>query len=62
MQAEELKQLEEYKAGELGASLGRAYLRLDELLRDEANAPTLRALAGDPDHPERRWGVDLLAA
>lgn len=60
LQAAELKELEEYKRGDLGASLGRAYLRLDDLLRDEANAPALRALAGDPDHPERRWGGGAL--
>jgi hypothetical protein len=53
-QAAQLRGLEQYKAGELGGALSAAYLRLDELLADEAHAGELRKLAGDADKPPRK--------
>ena len=49
MQVAQVNGLEECNAGDLGTSLGSGRLRPDELLRDIATAPTLRALARNPE-------------
>lgn len=58
-QARELAALEEYRSGDMQKALGRAYLRMDELLVMEKHEAELRKLAGESDQPApgpgRRW-------
>ncbi len=58
-QARELASLEEFRAGDMQKALGRAYLRMDELLVMDNHEAELRKLAGEADHPGpapgRRW-------
>ncbi|CAL8469876.1 g9418 [Coccomyxa elongata] len=49
--ARELASLEEFRAGDMQKALGRAYLRMDELLVMDDHEAELRKLAGEADHP-----------
>ena len=56
MQAKELLKLEEFQKGDMSHALGRAFLRVDELLVEEHYMEELKRLAGPKD---KRW-ADLL--
>lgn len=47
--------LEEYRAGNMQQALGRAFLRMDELLVDDSQQEELRQLAGGDDSGGHRW-------
>lgn len=48
-QAKELLTLEEFCSGDMSGALGRAFLRMDELLVEERYLEELRTLAGPKD-------------
>ena len=52
MQAKELLKLEEFQKGDMSHALGRAFLRVDELLVEEHYMEELKRLAGPKD---KRW-------
>ena len=54
MQAKELLKLVEFQKGEMSHALGRAFLRLDELLVEEHHMEELKRLAGPK---EKRWAA-----
>ena len=54
MQAKELLKLEEFRGGDMQQALGRAFLRMDELLVEENYVEELKELAGSKD---KRYGV-----
>ena len=56
VQARELAALEEYRSGDMQGALGRAYLRMDELLVMDVHEAELRKLAGEPDQPSAAPG------
>ena len=49
MQAKELLKLPEFRSGDMPQALGRAFLRMDELLVEEKHLEELKALAGPKD-------------
>ena len=51
-QAKELLKLEEFQKGDISHALGRAFLRVDELLVQERYMEELKRLAGPKD---KRW-------
>ena len=53
MQAKELLRLEEFRSGDMPQALGRAFLRMDELLLQEKHLEELKTLAGPK---EKRYG------
>ena len=53
MQAKELLQLPEFRSGDVPQALGRAFLRMDELLVEEKHLEELKTLAGPKD---KRYG------
>ena len=56
MQAKELLKLEEFRSGNMPQALGRAFLRMDELLVQEKHLEELKTLAG----PKEKRYEDVL--
>ena len=48
-QGKELLKLEEFQKGDMPQALGRAFLRIDELLVEENHLEELKTLAGPKD-------------
>ena len=49
LQGKELLKLEEFQKGDIPQALGRAFLRIDELLVEENHLEELKTLAGPKD-------------